>query len=58
MESDIVFIVFLIIYLLISINLLFWVTTFYTTSLTSLSYWTASASIPIPLSAANRLSRS
>jgi len=34
------------------------VTTIYTTSLAPLSYSTASVSLPIPLSAANRLSRS
>ena len=37
-------------------NLLFPVTTLYTTSLTLLSYSTASITLPIPLSAANRLS--
>lgn len=37
-------------------NLLFSVTALYTTSLAPLSYWTASISIPVPLSANNWLS--
>ena len=57
-ESDIVFTVILIIYLLTGINLLFSVTTLYTTSLTPLPFWTTSISIPIHLSVSNQLSRS